>query len=37
MVIKLKEDFMNLYLLDQYSEYGLPDEFIQNVKEGNTI
>ena len=29
MVIKLKEDFVNLYLSDCYSEYGLPDDYIQ--------
>ena len=34
MVIKLKEDFVNLFLSDCYSEYGLPDEYIQQVRNG---
>lgn len=37
MVIKLKEDFMNLYLSDQYSEYGLPDQYVDQIKEGQRM
>ena len=35
MVIKLKDDFIPLYLLKQYSNYGLPDDYAQQVALGN--
>ena len=29
--LKLKDDFMKLFLLEQYSNVGLPDDFVMRV------